>query len=56
MEADSSNNYDQVTVAYTDSNARTIDRTVKSYGNVMVAVPEGGSGNIYASLQTVLGI
>jgi len=56
LEADSDENYDQVTMAYTDSNARTIDRTVKSYGNVMIAVPEGGSGNIYASLQTVLGI
>lgn len=56
LEADPDENYDQITIAYTDSNARTIDRTVKSYGNVMIAVPEGGSGNVYASLQTVLDI
>ena len=56
LEATPGKTYNQVTISYATSNARTIDRNVASFGTVMIATEVPGTGNIYASLRTVLGI
>lgn len=54
LEATSGATYDQFTVNYATTNAQTIDRTVNSYGSVMIAAVVGGG--VIASLKTVLGV
>lgn len=56
LQTDMAVNYNQVNIAYATGNVNTLDRTVLSYGTVKIAVPTAGSNNIYASLQTVLGL
>ena len=54
LEATSGATYDQFTVNYATTNAQTIDRTVNSYGSVIVAAVVGGG--VIASLKTVLAV
>ena len=56
LEATSGKTYEQFTVNYATTNARTIDRSVASYGSVMIAVETASTGNIVASLKTILGV
>lgn len=56
LEATSGKTYDQISVNYKTTNGVTIDREVASYGSVLIATEDASSGNIYASLKTVLGI
>ena len=56
LEATSGKTYEQFTVNYATTNAQTIDRTVNSYGSVMIAVESASTGNIVASLKTILAV
>ena len=56
LEATSGKTYEQFTVNYATTNAQTIDRTVNSYGSVMIAVESAVAGNIVASLKTILAV
>jgi hypothetical protein len=56
LEATSGKTYDQISISYATYGAKTIDRTVGSFGAVLIATEDASSGNIYASLKTVLGI
>lgn len=56
LEATSGKTYNQISVSYATTNVQTIDRTVASFGTVMVATESPSSGSIYASLKTVLGL
>jgi hypothetical protein len=56
LEATAGKNYEQFTVNYATTNAQTIDRTVNSYGSVIIAVESASAGNIVASLKTILGV
>jgi len=56
LESTSGKTYDQVFVNFAEANAKTIDRSVYAYGGVLIATEDAGSGNIYASLKTVLGL
>ena len=54
LEATSGATYDQFTINYVNTNAQTIDRTVNSYGTVMIAAVVGGG--VVASLKTSLAV
>ena len=54
LEATSGATYDQFTINYVNTNAQTIDRTVNSYGTVMIAAVVGGG--VVASLKTALAV
>ena len=56
LEATPSATYNQISISYVNSNAKTIDRSVNSYGNVLIATVSPVTGGIYAALKTVLGI
>ena len=56
LEATSGKTYDQVSLNYKTTNGVTIDREVASYGSIMIATEDSSTGDIYASLKTVLGI
>jgi hypothetical protein len=57
LEATSGITYDQFTINYATTNAQTIDRTVNSYGSVMLAVDNAAGGpDVIAKLKTVLGL
>lgn len=56
LEATAGTNYNQISISFVNSNSRTIDRQVNSYGNILIATATASSGAINASLQTVLGI
>ena len=56
LEATSGATYNQISVSYVNSNAKTIDRNVNSFGSVLIATVSPSAGSIYASLKTVLGI
>lgn len=47
--------YDLISFGIVDSNARSLDRDVKSFGTVMIATPDGGN-DANAGLKTILGI
>lgn len=54
LEATSGKTYNQIVVEYATNGSKTIDRTVASFGTLMIAIEVGT--NVYATLQTVLGI
>jgi len=54
LEATSGKTYDQCVINYATTNAQTIDRTVNSYGSVMIAVEAGSAG--YTALLDVVNI
>lgn len=56
LEATPGKTYEQFTVNYATTNAQTIDRTVNSYGSVMIAVESVVAGDIVASLKTILAV
>lgn len=56
LEATSGKTYDQISVNYATYGAKTIDRSVGSFGTLMIATEDASAGAIYASLKTVLGI
>jgi hypothetical protein len=56
LEATPGKTYNQITLTYATNNAKTIDRTVASFGNIMIATEDPGSGAVYAQLQDVLNI
>lgn len=56
LEATSGKTYNQITFSYATTNAKTIDRTVASFGTVMIATEVPGTGAVYAQLGDVLNI
>jgi len=54
LESVSTYTYDQCVINYATTNAQTIDRTVNSYGTVMIAVKAGSA--CYTALLDVLNI
>lgn len=56
LEAVSGDTYNQITLNYATNGAKTIDRTVQSFGSLMIATKVPGTGGIYASLKTVFGL
>jgi len=56
LEATLGKTYDQVSLNYVDANARTIDRSVESFGSVLIATEDASSGAVHANLKTILGI
>lgn len=54
LESTPGKTYTLQTVGFVNGNARTIDRTVESYGTVMIALES--SAGAYASLNTIFGI
>lgn len=56
LESTAGKTYNQISVNYATSNAQTIDRNVASFGTVMIATEVPGTGGVYASLKTVLGL
>lgn len=54
LEATSGKTYDQCVINYFTTNAQTIDRSVNSYGTVMIAVEAGSAG--YTALLDVVNI
>ena len=54
LEATPGKTYNQISINYVNGAAKTIDRTVNSYGTVMVAIEVGT--NAYASLNTMFAI
>jgi hypothetical protein len=56
LEATSGKTYNQISVSYATNNARTIDRTVASFGTVLLAIESPSAGAAYAQLVDVLNI
>jgi len=57
LEATSGKTYDQISFSYsTGNNVTTLDRTVESFGTVLVATEDADSGSVYAQLKDVLNI
>ena len=57
LEATSGKTYDQISFSYsTGNNVTTLDRTVESFGTVLVATEDADSGSVYTQLKDVLNI
>jgi len=56
LEATSGKTYNYITVEYSTSNSKTIDRNVLAFGSVLIATEVVSSGAIHANLKTILGI
>lgn len=56
LEATAGKTYDQISLSYTSSNTKTIDRNVSSFGTILIATEDEASYTAFTQLKDILNI